>query len=328
MGGQGTGAPEESSALRIFINYRRDDSAGHAGRLHDALVARFGEEHIFMDIDRIPLGVDFVEAIRDAVGSCDVLIALIGRDWLSLPDARGRPRLENPEDYVRLELEAALSRGVPVIPARVQDAEMPSSTELPEVLAPFARRNGLPLRDIGWREDVGRLMRALEGMAEEKARRGQAGVERERAEQALRERVDQERLARERAEQEARERAEQEEREQHERQARERAEREALERPEEQMDADQLSEAYASYRRGTGISTLAARYAVDAEWLVGKLHAIDERESTREQAEADALAVEPDDVPNASSGRAVAERRVGAALVVGPVWQRLATGVT
>jgi uncharacterized protein YndB with AHSA1/START domain len=124
-----------------------------------------------MDIDRIALGVDFVEAIETAVSGCDVLIALIGPNWLSASDASGQPRLENPEDYVRLEIETALSRGVPVIPACVQDAEMPRSTELPDGLAPLARRNGLPLRDIGWREDVGRLAAALERMAEQKADR-------------------------------------------------------------------------------------------------------------------------------------------------------------
>jgi class 3 adenylate cyclase/tetratricopeptide (TPR) repeat protein len=183
-------SPDEilPARLRIFLNYRRQDSAGHAGRLFDALVQCFGDEQVFMDVDRLALGRDFVEAIDREVGSCDVMIALIGRNWLSVADADGRPRLEDPSDYVRLEIEAALTRDVPVIPALVQDAEMPRSVELPDSLAPLAHRQGLPIRDIGWHEDVARLMRALERIAEEKEAGAQAQQElrgpaqRERAE--------------------------------------------------------------------------------------------------------------------------------------------------
>jgi hypothetical protein len=279
---RGVLSAEPDVPLRIFLNYRRDDTAGHAGRLYDALVQRFGEEQVFMDIDRIPLGVDFVKAVGDAVGSCDVLIAMIGRGWLNIQDSQGRPRLKNPEDYVRLELEAALSRGVPVIPARVQDAEMPSSDELPDGLAPFARRNGLPLRDIGWREDVSRLMRALEGMAAEKAERGRA--------------------------EEGRERAEREGRERAEREARERAEQEGREPVDQQMDANRLREAHASYGRGTSISTLAIRYSVDAKWLARELRAIDEQERDHRDARQHAEAEREQVQANARTDSAVGGR--------------------
>jgi hypothetical protein len=84
---------------RIFPSYRRDDSSGYAGRLYDRLSQHFGRAHLFMDVDTIPPGLDFVEAIQDAVGSCDVLLAVIGRQWLTSTDRRRRRRLDNPEDF-------------------------------------------------------------------------------------------------------------------------------------------------------------------------------------------------------------------------------------
>jgi len=151
-----------SEPLRIFLSYRREDASGHAGRLYDALSARFGADNVFMDIDTIDLGADFAEVITRAVASCDVLIALIGRRWLT-------ERLENPDDFVRLEVEAGLNRDVDVIPACVQGASQPTSEQLPDGLAPLARRQGTELRDIGWRDDVARLIERLERLEREKA---------------------------------------------------------------------------------------------------------------------------------------------------------------
>jgi TIR domain-containing protein len=160
-----TDVPDAGSGLRVFINYRRDDTPGQAGRLYDDLTRRFGEDSVFMDVDKIDLGVDFKEAIEREVGHCDVLVALIGRRWLSAEDPMGRRRLENPEDYVRLEIEAALSRNVRVIPALLEGTVMPTSDELPDSLAGLARRNGLEIGDgARWRYDVGRLVTALERM--------------------------------------------------------------------------------------------------------------------------------------------------------------------
>ncbi|MEW5958620.1 MAG: SUMF1/EgtB/PvdO family nonheme iron enzyme [Chloroflexota bacterium] len=146
---------------RIFISYRRDDSAGFAGRLYDRLGAHFGPENVFMDIDAIEPGLDFVEVIEQAVSSCDVLIALIGPRWLAVTDARGRRRLDNPADFVRLEIKAALDRNIRVIPTLVGGAAMPASGELPAELKPLARRNAL---EIGARfhPDVDSLIELLE----------------------------------------------------------------------------------------------------------------------------------------------------------------------
>ena len=153
--------PESQPASNIFISYRRDDSAGHAGRLFDRLSAHFGDGQIFMDIDHIEPGADFAQAIEEAVGSCEVLIALIGQDWLASADEAGR-RLDNPNDFVRLEISAALARGVRVIPLLVQGARMPRPQDLPEDLSALSRRNALELSDARWKYDVDQLIAALE----------------------------------------------------------------------------------------------------------------------------------------------------------------------
>jgi TIR domain-containing protein len=147
---------------RIFLSYRRQDTGGHAGRLYDVLAERFGEENVFMDVDTIKVGADFAEAISRAVASCDAVIALIGRQWLAAADANGRRRLDDPNDFVRLELEAALERDVPVVPARVQGAGQPTADDLPATIAPLARRQGVELDDEGWHDDVERLIERLD----------------------------------------------------------------------------------------------------------------------------------------------------------------------
>jgi TIR domain-containing protein len=156
--------------LRIFISYRRDETSGHAGRLYDALADRFGPEHVFMDVDAIDLGADFARVIAGAVTSCDVVIAVIGRAWLTAADEAGRRRLDEPDDFVRIELASALARDVFVIPACVQGAAIPPVRELPEELAQLSRRQGVELRDGAWHDDVRRLIRRLERLAAEKAR--------------------------------------------------------------------------------------------------------------------------------------------------------------
>src|SRR2546421_2207358 len=157
------------SDLRIFLSYRRQDSPGHAGRLHDRLATRFGMENVFIDVDAIEPGLDFREVIDSAVGACDVLIAVIGRDWLSATDAAGSRRLENDNDYVRLELEAALDRNVRVIPALVEEAEMPRPEELPHDLDRLAFRNALQFRDGSFHPDVDRLIHVLERLEQQKS---------------------------------------------------------------------------------------------------------------------------------------------------------------
>ena len=159
-----------SPRVRVFISYRRDDASAYAGRLYDSIAARLGEENVFMDVDTIGPGSDFYEAIDEAIASCDVVIALIGRQWLSAADAKGQRRLDDPEDVLRVELERALAHGLVIIPARVHDADLPSAKDLPDSLAPLARRQAIELRDTAWRDDVARLVRSLDRIAAEGAR--------------------------------------------------------------------------------------------------------------------------------------------------------------
>ena len=146
---------------RIFLNYRREDSRADAGRLYDHLSHRFGPDNIFMDVDNIPPSHDFVEVIQNAVGSCDVLLAVIGRQWLTITDPQGQRRLDNPEDFVRLEIVTALERGIRMIPVLVGGASMPRSTELPDVLQSFARCQAFVVGDR-FGPDVDRLIKELE----------------------------------------------------------------------------------------------------------------------------------------------------------------------
>jgi flagellar biosynthesis/type III secretory pathway M-ring protein FliF/YscJ len=127
----------ERQTKGVFISYRRDESAGYAGRIADSFTEQFGEDRVFRDIDSIEPGLDFAEAIESAVGSSDVLIAVIGRNWLTATDPAGRKRLEDANDYVRLEIDAALQRNIRVIPLLVQGGSMPSADELPDDLAPL-----------------------------------------------------------------------------------------------------------------------------------------------------------------------------------------------
>jgi hypothetical protein len=152
--------------LRAFVSYRRGDTAAYAGRLHDTLVERLGAENVFMDVDAIDLGSDFRAAIDGAISSADVVIVLIGRSWLTATDADGQRRLDDPDDVLRLELEAALAHERVVIPVCVLGAEIPAADELPATLVPLATRQGIELRDGAWRDDVERLLRRLERLSE------------------------------------------------------------------------------------------------------------------------------------------------------------------
>jgi hypothetical protein len=147
---------------RIFLSYRRDDSGGYAGGLSRDLRKRFGSDLIFTDIDTIEAGVDFVEAIENAVQSCDVLLVLIGRQWLIAVDEKGRRRLDDPNDYVRLEISAALKRNIRVIPLLVQNAAMPSIEDLPEDLVALTRRQALQIADGRWEYDIEQLIEILQ----------------------------------------------------------------------------------------------------------------------------------------------------------------------
>jgi len=155
-------APKAFST-RIFVSYRRSDSADIAGRIYDRLIVRFGKDPVFKDVDSIPLGFDFKEYLDKKVGECDVLLAIIGDRWLDASDSKGKNRLEDPTDFVRIEIESALQRGIPVIPLLVRGAEMPSEETLPSSLRKLVYRNGIPIRsDPDFHRDMDRLISALE----------------------------------------------------------------------------------------------------------------------------------------------------------------------
>ena len=156
----------------IFISYRRDDSEGEAGRLFDDLTRAFGDEAVFMDVAGIKPGMDFRKAIEDNVSSCGVFLAIVGPTWASIADANGQRRLEDPNDFVALEIASALKREVPVIPVLVHDAKMPSADLLPEALKPFAYRNSVELTHTRWSSDVALLIEALKAYVTPKSGSG------------------------------------------------------------------------------------------------------------------------------------------------------------
>jgi hypothetical protein len=157
---------------RIFISYRRDETDFPASWLYERLAAHFGPDQVFKDVDSIELGDDFAEVIADAVGACDVLLVLIGTQWLAITDEAGRRRLENSDDFVRLEIEAALQRKVRIVPILVGRARMPHADELPASLGKLVHRQALALDPNRFEADIRRLVRVVERtLAEEEARR-------------------------------------------------------------------------------------------------------------------------------------------------------------
>jgi len=152
-----------ADAPHIFLSYRRDDSADITGRIYDRLVQRFEEATIFRDIDAIPLGVDFRAHLNQMVGRCHVLLAILGPNWVKITDAKGNRRLDDPGDFVRLEVEIALTRTIPVVPLLVYGATMPQEADLPASLKELAYRNGIPIRrDPDFHHDVDRLIESLQ----------------------------------------------------------------------------------------------------------------------------------------------------------------------
>ena len=145
----------------IFINYRRDDAPGVAGRLYDHLAKNFSRRDLFIDVDAIKPGRDFVKQLDAQVSQCDVLLALIGPHWLAQEDEQGRRRIQGDEDYVRIEIAGALKRDIPVIPVLVHGADMPAKDELPEDLKSLSRRQALELRHTRFASDAEAIVAAL-----------------------------------------------------------------------------------------------------------------------------------------------------------------------
>lgn len=152
----------------VFISYRRNDSDVAAGRLADDLSEIFGRDAIFRDVDRLEAGEDYTKALDHALDSCVALIAVIGPRWSNMTDDVGQRRLEDPKDWVRMEIRRALERGVRVIPVLIS-AAMPRETDVPVDLRPLLQRQALELSDRHWRQDIELLVQALErvpGIAE------------------------------------------------------------------------------------------------------------------------------------------------------------------
>ncbi|MEA2561190.1 MAG: hypothetical protein QOH06_2694 [Acidobacteriota bacterium] len=146
----------------IFISYRRDDAEGQAGRLFDDLTHHFGNDSVFMDVAAIEPGRDFRRAIDQHVASCGVLLAIIGKSWVTAKNKSGARRLDDPMDFVRLETASALKRDIPVVPVLVHGAEMPRVEDLPDDLKELAFRNGVELTHARWDSDVQVLIKALQ----------------------------------------------------------------------------------------------------------------------------------------------------------------------
>lgn len=149
--------------MRVFLSYRRSDVGGYAGRLHDDLVPYLGSKNVFQDVAAIAAGQDFTQIIDRQLDDTDAMLAVLGPGWLAASTDAGTPRLEDADDYVRLELGSALLRGIPVVPVLVGGARLPAADELPPDLAELSRRQSVTLRDETWHADVHGLVQSLRG---------------------------------------------------------------------------------------------------------------------------------------------------------------------
>jgi hypothetical protein len=151
----------------VFISYRRKDSAGYAGRLMDRLKTKLGQDLLFMDVETIPLGSNFEKVLHEEIGKCRVLLALIGPTWCNARDENGKRRLDDQNDFVRMEISAALQRDIPVIPILLDGATMPKADQLPNDLRGLTSRNGLDVRHASFHEDMDRLIHSLKAQVDQ-----------------------------------------------------------------------------------------------------------------------------------------------------------------
>src|ERR1700728_2459199 len=196
----------------VFISYRREDSSGSARGIFDRLARGLGRKNIFFDVDSIAPGVDFVELLTERVSICNALVAVIGAEWISSVDRNNRRRIDNPKDFVRIEIEAALNRGVRVIPVLVDGATMPAPEDLPESLRKLVRLQGIEISHTRFDADVRRLTRTLRLFENELRQREAAEAERSAREEREKREVAEAVESRRRAEVEAKRRAEEESR--------------------------------------------------------------------------------------------------------------------
>jgi hypothetical protein len=148
-------------AGKIFINYRREDSIAIAGRLHDRLAEAFGRDNLFMDIDNIPIGINFYEYLKSEMADCDAVLSVIGPNWLNAKDDTGQRRLDKPDDFVAIEISIALAGDILVVPVLVDGTRMPGASELPSSLKPFALRNAIQVRNTSFGSDAEQLIKKM-----------------------------------------------------------------------------------------------------------------------------------------------------------------------
>ena len=169
---------------RIAISYRRDDSAAITGRIFDRLVARYGADSVFRDVDNIPIGVDFREHINGILAQTDITLVVVGKRWFG-PLPRRRRRIDDQADPVRVEVEAALRNRMPVVPLLVEGGAMPKADQLPDSLSELVYRNGLVIdsgRDFD--QHIERLIRNLEPVLVQRAEAARHAEEEKRRAEA------------------------------------------------------------------------------------------------------------------------------------------------
>ncbi|MET0909961.1 MAG: toll/interleukin-1 receptor domain-containing protein [Ilumatobacteraceae bacterium] len=149
--------------MKVFLSYRRDDTAGRAGRIADVFTTRYGARNVFQDVSAAAPGLDFTERVDAAIGNSDVMLVVIGRGWLSSTGDDGGRRIDRPDDFVRREVAAALAADIRVVPVLVDGAELPTAGQLPDELSGMLRRQAVSVRDVSWHQDVDDLIRRLEG---------------------------------------------------------------------------------------------------------------------------------------------------------------------
>ena len=158
--------------ISAFLCYRRVDSENITGRIFDRLESKFGKGHVFKDVNSIPFGADFMTFIGEEIARSQVLIAIIGKEWLDASDGEGNRRLDDPQDYVKLEIETALKQGIQVIPLLVNGAEMPEADELPKGIKKLAGRNAAWARaDPDFHNDMDRLIQQISVHKKESGKR-------------------------------------------------------------------------------------------------------------------------------------------------------------
>ena len=157
-------APTNSTDAKrsIFLCYRRDDTSAETRRLHEDLAAIYGRDAVFIDVDAIPGGADFIDHIDEYLRRCAVMLVVIGSSWSTLVDRKGRRRIALPNDSVKGEIARALRQAIPIIPVLMQDAEMPEAEDLPTEIKSLSRRNAVAVSNQHWRADLERLIESID----------------------------------------------------------------------------------------------------------------------------------------------------------------------